>query len=131
MANVSTRMKKNEITTTEFIAMYGIALLDPGVDGLSDAARKKMLLARGLISKSLFRHYENDNVADPEVKLGALYMDVYTYSKVHAITTAENMHILNVFDIVPLTKDCIMEKSCQLGESTGRFTAREHSSKLL
>ncbi|CAJ0603408.1 unnamed protein product [Cylicocyclus nassatus] len=117
IANVSMRMKKSEVTFTEFIAMYGIALFDSGVDSLSCEARKKMLVARGSISKSLLKHYEESGLTNPEVELGALYMDVYTYSKVHAITTAENMHLLDIFNIVPSVKECAMDKCLQLDDT--------------
>ncbi|RCN27996.1 hypothetical protein ANCCAN_26266 [Ancylostoma caninum] len=107
MASVSGRMKKHEVTQTEMIALYGNALYDPGVNGLSNETREKMLAARGLISKSLLERYQHDE--DPEIRLGTLYLDVYTYAKVHAITTAENMHLLNIFDIIASSKELIVE----------------------
>ncbi|KAK6751512.1 hypothetical protein RB195_003107 [Necator americanus] len=81
IANVSTRMRKHKVDETEMIALYGVALFDPGVNELSSEARDKMLTARGLISKSLLQRYEDDDVDDPEIRLGTLYIDVYTYSK--------------------------------------------------
>ncbi|EYB86670.1 hypothetical protein Y032_0275g1062 [Ancylostoma ceylanicum] len=108
MACVSRRMRTHEITKTEMIALYGIALYDAGVNGLSNETREKMLAARGLITKSLLERYHRDE--DPDVRLGTLYLDVYTYAKVHAITTAENMHLLNIFDIIASSKEFVVEK---------------------
>ncbi|VDP37840.1 unnamed protein product [Heligmosomoides polygyrus] len=101
MENVGARMQKHGITETEMIALSGVALYNPDVDGLSNATREKLFAARGQISRSLIDYYSSNSEPEPEVKLGTLYLDVYTFSTVHAIKTAENMHILDVFNIVP------------------------------
>ncbi|ETN74579.1 hypothetical protein NECAME_12889 [Necator americanus] len=110
-------MRKHKVDETEMIALYGVALFDPGVNELSSEARDKMLTARGLISKSLLQRYEDDDVDDPEIRLGTLYIDVYTYSKVHAITTSENKHLLDIFDIFPMCKERLRESKHQISAS--------------
>lgn len=52
------------------------------MDGLSNATREKLFAARGQISRSLIDYYSSNSEPEPEVKLGTLYLDVYTFSTV-------------------------------------------------